>query len=75
MTIEVYQLVDSADRVFYLATDPITGIWIKILRPDTESLTDSYASSASTRVIQKKSEPFLLILSYFRNYTILLQNL
>lgn len=42
VTLEARQSIGNADRVFYLAADPITGIWIKSLRPDAESLTDYY---------------------------------
>ncbi|MDP9289970.1 MAG: SAM-dependent methyltransferase [Thermoproteota archaeon] len=42
VTLEALQSIEYADKVFYLVADPITGLWIKKLRPDAESLTDYY---------------------------------
>lgn len=42
ITLEAHQSIEYADKVLYLVADPITGIWIKKLRPDAESLTDYY---------------------------------
>ncbi len=43
-TPEVQAHLETAERLFYLAGDPVTRLWIEGLNPRAESLADSYAA-------------------------------
>ncbi len=42
-TLESCQVIEQADKVLYAVPDPITELYIKKIRPDAESLSDSYS--------------------------------
>ncbi|MDQ5870357.1 MAG: hypothetical protein M3530_11615, partial [Thermoproteota archaeon] len=42
ITLETRQSIKYSEKVLYLVGDTITGIWVKKLRPDAQSLTDYY---------------------------------
>lgn len=42
-TLEALGCIERAEKLFYLAPNPLVGVWLRGLNPSAESLADSYA--------------------------------
>jgi uncharacterized protein YabN with tetrapyrrole methylase and pyrophosphatase domain len=63
VTAETRSLLEHADRLFYLVTDPATGAWIRSLQPAARSLHAAYREGGSGvdavhRMVEWVLEPF-----------------
>jgi hypothetical protein len=47
VTPETRSVIEGADKLFYLVTDPTTAAWLRELHPAAESLHDSYREGAN----------------------------
>lgn len=61
-TPETRSLMEQADRLFYLVTDPATGAWIRCVRSDAVSLHDCYRPgesgvAASNAMVERLLQP------------------
>lgn len=63
VTAESRSLIERADRLFFLVTDPATAAWIRSLQPEARSLHDAYREGESGRdavheMVARVLEPF-----------------